>query len=809
MAQPRVVIIGAGIVGCALADELSERGWTDVTVLEQGQLPRPGGSSSHAPGLVFQTNASKTMAEFAEYTVGKLAGMGLGAAPCFDPVGSLEVATTEERWADLHRKSGWASSWGVGGARLVDAAECSRLHPLLEQERLRGGLYVASDGLANAVQAGEELARRATSRGARFLGGQAVLDVASKSGRVTGVVTERGVVPADLVVSCAGFWGAQIGRMVHLTVPLLPMAHQYAITGPVPRLVVQPEGSARLPIVRHQEADLYYRVHGGRMGIGYYGHQPLPVDVASLGRTAASSPMPSMLPFTESDFEPAWADTLALLPALRDTEVQEGFNGIFSFTPDGAALMGEHRDLSGFWVAEAVWVTHSAGVARAVAEWLVEGRPRTDVHECDLYRFEDVQLTPEYVEVRSAQNFVEIYDIVHPLQPPEQLRPLRTSPFYPRQQALGAVFLEAGAWERPQWFEANAPLAAGLEVPARDAWSARYWSPIAAAEAHATRSAVAMYDMTPLKHLEVTGSGAMEFLQHLTTNNVTRPVGAVTYTLMLDDRGGILSDLTVTRHAEDEFQVMANGPLDLDRMLRLAPPEVQVQDVTSDWCCIGLWGPLARKVLQPLTTSDFSHEALGYFRAQKAAVADLPVRALRVSYVGELGWELYTPAEHGLALWDALWAAGQEHGLLAAGRSAFSSLRLEKGYRLWGTDMTAEHDPYEAGLGFAVRLDKGDFVGRAALAGKRDNVARRLTCLVLSDPGAVVMGKEPVLVDGTPRGYVTSAAHGYTIGRAIAYAWLPSTDIGTEVEIEYFGRRLAATVSAEPLVDPSMLRIRC
>jgi len=396
------------------------------------------------------------MAEFARYTVGKLAGTEPAAQPCFDPVGSLEVATTEERWADLHRKHGWASFWGVEGARLVNAAECSRLHPLLEQERLRGGLYVASDGLANAVQAGEELARRATSRGARFLGGQTVLDVLSRSGRVTGVVSGSGTVPADLVVLCAGFWGAEIGRMVDLTVPLLPMAHRYALTGSVPPLLDRSAGAARLPIVRHQEADLYYRVHGDRIGIGYYGHQPLPVDVEGLGRTDGSSPMPSMLPFTERDFEPAWADTLELLPALADTQVQEGVNGIFSVTPDGAALMGEHRDLSGPWVAEAVWVTHSAGVARAMAERMVEGRPRTDVHECDLYRFEGVQLTPEYVEVRSAQNFVAVYDILHPLQPPEQLRPLRTSPVYPRHQELGAVFLEGGAWERPRWFEANA-----------------------------------------------------------------------------------------------------------------------------------------------------------------------------------------------------------------------------------------------------------------------------------------------------------------------------------------------------------------
>jgi dimethylglycine oxidase len=809
---PKVVIIGAGIVGCSLADELTERGWTDVTVLDQGPLFSTGGSSSHAPGLVFQTNPSKTMTELAQYTARKFSGLTLDGAWCFNPVGGLEVATTPERWAEIQRRHGYTQSWGVEGARLVDAQECARLHPLVDPDKVLGGLHVATDGLAKALRAGEAQARRAMERGARFLGEHTVVDIASEGGRVTGVVTDQGLVPADLVVSCAGFWGAKVGQLVGLTVPLLPMAHQYAKTGQVPGLVNDPAREASKPILRHQDADLYYREHGDRIGIGSYGHRPMPVGVEGLGDDDGT--MPSMLPFTDEDFAEAWARTVDLLPALQGNKVEEGFNGIFSFTPDGAAIMGEHRDLSGFWVAEAVWVTHSAGVARAMAEWMIEGRSRIDVHECDLYRFEDVQLTPEFVEARSVRSFVEVYDILHPLQPSDALRPLRTSPFFARQQELGAVFLEAGGWERPHWYEANAPLVAGLAeagapVPERDDWSARYWSPVAAAEAHATRSRVAMYDMTPLKHLEVEGPGSLELLQRLTTNNLAKSVGSVTYTLMLDEAGGVLSDLTVTRWGAERFQVMANGPLDTDRLLRAAPEGVRVRDVTGGWCCIGLWGPQAREVLQPLTGTDFSHEALKYFRAQSASLRGIPIQALRVSYVGELGWEIYTTADHGLALWDLLWQAGQEHGVIAAGRSAFNSLRLEKGYRLWGTDMTSEHDPYEAGLGFAVRPDKGEFVGRAAIEGRsQETSARRLTCLVLDDPAHVVLGNEPVLVDGESAGYVTSAAHGYTIGRSIAYAWLPAVEIGAAVEIQYFDRRYPATVSAEPLVDPSMSRIR-
>ncbi|GAA1623484.1 GcvT family protein [Actinoplanes couchii] len=787
---PHVLIIGAGVVGSALADELTERGWTDVTVVDQGPLFSPGGSSSHAPGLVFQTNPSKTMTELATYTVEKLSGLG-----CLRQVGGLEVATTEARRHDLERRHGLATSWGVPSS-LLSPAECVELHPLLAESRILGGFHVPTDGLADAPGAVETQARRAIERGARFLGEHTVTGIGQAGGRVTGVETDRGFLAADIVVCAAGFWGPQIARMAGLTLPLQPLAHQYARTGPVPSM------AGPLPILRHQDQDLYYRDHGDRLGIGYYGHRPMPVD--SFLSPAEAPVMPSVLEFTPADFEPAWKASVELLPDLAGTEVEEGMNGIFSFTPDGAPLLGEHRELAGFWVAEAVWVTHSAGVARAMAEWLIDGQPRIDLHEADLHRFEEVQLSPSYIRERGKQNFIEVYDIVHPLQPMDWPRPLRTSPFHPRQVSLGAEFLEGAGWERPYWYTANAP----GSVPERDAWSARYWSPIAATEARVTRERVAMYDMTPLKRFEVSGPGALEFLQYLTTNNLDKSVGSVTYTLMLGFDGGIRSDLTVARLGPQVFQVGGNGPLDEDWMRQHAPDTVQIRDITGGTCCIGLWGPLARDVLQPLTSADFSHEGLRYFRARRAYVGAVPVTAMRLSYVGELGWELYTSADLGLKLWDTLWEAGQQHGIIAAGRSAFNSLRLEKGYRAWGTDMTAEHDPYSAGLGFAVRMDKGDFIGRSALSTAPPE--RLLTCLTLDDPSAVVLGKEPVYADGVPVGYVTSASYGYTIGRTVAYAWLPAALAvpGTPVAVEYFGTRLPATVAAEPLFDPKMERIR-
>ncbi|MGW0734918.1 GcvT family protein [Streptomyces sp. NPDC002851] len=815
--SPRVVIVGAGIVGCSLADELTARGWTDVTVLEQGPLPAPGGSTSHAPGLVFRTGPSKTLTEFAKYTVEKFNSLEVDGLSCFNPVGGLELATTPERWADLHRKAGWASAWGVRG-ELISAARCKELWPLIDESKVLGGFHTPEDGLARALLASRAQMERATERGATFLERHTVTGIEQEGGKVTGVVTDRGTFPADHVVSAAGFWGPVIGRMAGVDVPLLPLAHQYAKTEQLPELdgAGGPRTEATKPILRFQDRDLYFREHaeqvGTRLGIGSYAHKPLPVDPFAVldydTARAQNMDMPSSYPFTEEDWAPSWQDAKWLLPVLRDAEVEEGFNGVFSFTPDGMPVLGEARQLRGFWLAEAVWVTHSAGVAKAVAEWMVDGKPSLDLHECELTRFEDAQRSPAYVHDRGAQQFIEVYDVIHPLQTMEQPRPLRVSPFYARQQELGAHFLEGGGWERPHWYEANAHLV--TDVPGRDAWSARYWSPIAAAEARVTREQVALYDMTPLRRLQVTGPGALDFLQRMTSNNLAKKPGAVTYTLLLNEDGGIRSDLTVARLAPHHFQVGANSPADLDWLLRHAPDDVHISDITSGTCCIGVWGPLARDLVQPLTRDDFSHEAFGYFRAKQTYLGHVPVTAMRLSYVGELGWELYTTADLGLRLWDTLWEAGRGLGVIAAGRSAFNSLRLEKGYRAWGHDMTEEHNPYEAGVGFAVRMDRGDFVGRDALA-ELPAPRRKLTALLLDDPAAVVLGKEPVHVEGAggaPAGYVTSASYGYTLGRCVAYAWLPPLASGTGVHIEYFGEKVPATVADEPLFDPKMTRIR-
>ncbi|ORM23928.1 FAD-dependent oxidoreductase [Williamsia sp. 1135] len=816
MGQPRFLIIGAGVVGSSLADELTALGHRDVTVLDRGPLvpgttAMTGGSSSHAPGLVFQTNASPTMTGFAQYTAQKFGSLNQPGSLSFNAVGGLEVATTPQRLAELARKEGWAKVAGIP-AELLTPAECVALHPLLDRGLVLGGLHTPTDGLAGAPAAITAQMNRAIERGAVFIGDQVVVEVLRRGGSVTGVRTADRVFRADVVISCAGFWGAQLGELVDLVVPLVPMGHQYAKTSAIESLSALPDSGrghadAALPILRHQDADLYYRQHGNQIGIGYYGHRPMPVDMNRLYEATADESMPSMLPFTAADFDPAWAETARMLPDVASAEVVDGFNGIFSFTPDGGPMMGEHPGLDGFWVAEAVWVTHSAGVAKTMAHWITQGTPDVDLHGCDLARFTDAQLRPDYVADTSAQGFVEVYDIIHPREPRSVQRGIAASPFHARQVAAGAVFHVGRQWERPAWYESNAHLVDARHHYPADEWARRHWSPIVLAEAAATRERVGLYDMTSLMRIEVTGPDAATFLSRLLTRNVDRPIGTVVYALLLDARGGVRSDVTVARLGDDRFQLGINGPMDIDWLRRRRDAEaVTITDITAVTCCIGVWGPRARDLVAPLCSIDLRDNTLGYYKAAEATIAGIAVTMLRISYVGELGWEIYAGNADGQQLWDRLAEAGKTVGAVLAGRSALDVLRIEKGYRSWGHDVNAEMTPDEAGIGFAVGK-KHDFFGREALLERP--IRCRLQTVVADDPAAVVLGGEPVLVDTEVVGHVTSAAFSPTVGRTIAYVKVrPDVDIGEHVSIEYFGRTLDFTVTDPVLVDPAGDRVK-
>ena len=807
----RVVIIGAGVAGASVAYHLTERRVDDVVVLEQGPLWETGGSTSHAPGLMFQLNPSRTMTRLAQWSVELYGELEVDGQPGFHPVGGIEVATTEDRWAELDRRFGRALSYGLD-AELLDPDEVRDRIPLIDSSRILGGLLVRFDGVAKGVRVAEALGRRAQTAGASVHGDCEVTAIEVSRGRVRSVETTRGAIAADAVVICAGFWGPRVAGLAGVQVPLVPVVHQYAVTAPLAELDGAREEIAH-PILRHQDRSLYFRQERDAYGIGSYDHEPRLVEPEEV---PASGPgqHPSEQPFTAADFAAAREEAGRLLPALRAAELARAVDGLMSFTPDGMPLLGQSGAVRGLWLAEAIWVTHAGGAGRALAELMTVGEAGIDMHECDPERFDGHGLSRSYARARGEQQYREVYDVIHPRQPALPTRPLRVSPFFARQQELRAVFFEAAGWERPQWYERNAELV-DERVPDRSEWSAQFWSPIVAAEHRACRERVGLFDLTPFTKVRVSGSGALGYLQHLAANDVDRAPGTIVYTAMLTPRGRIMCDLTVTRLGHDDFFVVTGGSVgkhDLGWMRRHLPADgsVQLEDQTSALCCVGVWGPRARDLVAAVSENDLSATALPYMRAREIHIGHVPARALRISYVGEFGWEIYAPTEFGPALWDELWHAGKELDAVACGGGAYDSLRLEKGYRLWGADIDEEHDPYEAGLGFAVKLDKGDFLGRTALAAAPAAPERKLCCLVMEDPEVVLVGSEPILDSGATLGYVTSAGWGATVEESIAYGYLPAShaQIGTAVRVYCDAALRAATVAAEPLFDPSSARMR-
>jgi glycine cleavage system aminomethyltransferase T/glycine/D-amino acid oxidase-like deaminating enzyme len=819
-ARARTVVIGAGIVGASAAYHLAELGDPDVLVIDQGPLFETGGSTSHAPGLVFQTNGSRTMCRIAQDTVALYDSLELDGERCWYGVGSIEVATTPERMRELNRRLGFGRSYGLEGGELLTPEEVVERVPLVNASQILGGYGVPSDGIAKAVRTVTALARTAEARGVTFEGGVRVTGFDIRDQRVHGVDTDRGRIECERVLICAGIWGPSVGAMAGVPIPLVAVQHQLVWTDPIPELHGETREVAH-PLLRHQDMAMYFRHREDFYGVGSYKHEPI-VTPQSRIRPPGGGMQPSLMPFTPSDFEIAEAETEKLLPALAGrmhrSDPARSINGMFSFTPDAGSIVGESATVHGVWVCEAVWVTHGGGMGRQVAEWMVLGEPSYDLAEADVNRFYPFQTTPPYVLERGKQQYREVYDILHPRQQMRRPRKIRLTPFFARHEGLAAEFVVGAGWERPQWFGANAPLvpseAAWRE---RDGWAATLWSPVEGAEHLATRSNASLVDITPFAKFDVQGPDARAYLERISANRIDRPVGAIVYTAMLTARGGIRCDLTVTRKAEDLFRVVTgggSGQHDLAWMrAQIGDGErVIITERTGGLFALGLWGPRARDILQAVTDEDVSNDAFPYLTAKYINIGEVgPVWAQRISYVGELGWELYGQIAMGDRAWGLLWEAGREHGLVAAGLGAFDSLRLEKGYRLWGQDIDTEHDPLSAGLGFAVRWDK-EFQGREALERIRDGggPAKRLACMTLDDPSTIVLGKEPVVHEGRVVSYVTSANYGFSIGRGIAYAYLPRELAveGTAVDIEYLGERVAATVAADPLFDPKHKRLR-
>jgi dimethylglycine oxidase len=811
--RAQTVIVGAGIVGASAAYHLAELGQADVLVIDRGPLFETGGSTSHAPGLAFQTNGSRTMCRIAQDSVRLYSELDVDGEPCWYGVGGIEVATSEARMAELHRRRGWARSYGIEDTELLTPEQTAKRIPLLDPSTILGSYLVPSDGIAKGVRIATALARRAGEKGAAFEGEVAVTGFDVAEGRVRAVLTDHGRIECERVLICAGIWGPTVGAMVGVPIPLLAVQHQLVWTDPLEELAGESREIVH-PILRHQDFAMYFRQREDHYGVGSYHHEPI-ATVQSELPSPGGDLQPALMPFTPRDFDDAEAEAARLLPALagtmRPADPARSLNGMFSFTPDAGSIVGESARVRGVWICEAVWVTHAGGMGRQVAEWMATGGSSYDLAEADANRFYPFQTTPPYVLERGKQQYREVYDILHPLQQPARPRGLRLTPFHQRHVELGAEFFTGAGWERPQWFDANKVLnGAGWE--SRTGWSAQNWSPAVGAEHLATRERAALFDLTPYVKLDVEGRDALAFLERVCANRIGRRPGTVIYTSMLTPSGGIRCDLTVTRAGEESFMVVTGGGSgihDLGWLRRqLRDERVSIANMTDHRFCLGLWGPRARDVLDAVTDADLANDAFPYMTMRELAIGEVPAFAQRISYAGELGWELYGPIEMGARVWDLLWEAGVEYGLIAGGLGAFDSLRLEKGYRLWGQDITTEHDPFEAGLGFAVKMDK-DFQGREALRAKGEP-AERLACMTLEDPDAVVMGKEPIWADGRLVSYVTSANYGYSIGRAIVYGYLPAELLneGTSVEIEYFGDRLAANVAAEPLWDPAGARLR-
>ena len=795
--RARAVVIGGGVGGCSILYWLTKLGWADAVLVERAELT--SGSTFHSAGLVGQLRGSLALTKMMMNSVELYRTLGdeVGLETGWREVGSLRLASSEERVEELARQAGWAKTFGLP-LELVSAAEAQRLFPPMSTDRVLGAAYLPTDGYIDPSQLTFALAEGARRGGAEIYQHTRVTGISVERGRVTGVVTDKGEIEAEVVVNAGGMFAKELGALAGVNVPVVPMAHEY--------LVTKPTGlPLDMPTMRDPSLLVYFRPESGGLIMGGYERHPAPWSLDGIPQDFNGKLLAEDWP----RFEELMANALVRVPALEEMEVIRLINGPEAFTPDGEFILGP-TEVRGLWTAAgfcAHGLAGAGGMGRLVAEWIVEGTPSLDTWEMDSRRFGRQYRSRSYTLARTLEVYETYYDVKYPGHERQAGRPLRLSPTYPRLAELGAAFGEKSGWERPNWFEPNA--ARGDESLRPRGWAGRLWSPAIGAEHLACRETAALFDETSFSKIEVSGEGAADFLERLCANRVARDVGAVTYTSMLNSRGGIECDFTVTRTAEDRFLIVtgtAFGRHDLAWIRQNAEGGVAVDDVTSAHACLGLWGPKAREILQPLTETPLDFP---YMRARELAIGSVPCLALRVTYVGELGWELYCPMEFGLALWNAIWESGRGHGLVAGGYKAIDALRLEKGYRVWSSDITPDDTPYEAGLGFAVKLDKGDFSGRDALVAAGDP-ERRLCCLVLADPRSVALGSEPVRVDGRPVGRVTSGGYGYSVERSIAYAYLPAEHArpGQPADVEISGEWVGGEVAAEPLFDPGGERLR-
>ncbi|MFT4083138.1 MAG: FAD-dependent oxidoreductase [Nocardioides sp.] len=847
-----VVVIGAGIVGNSLVWHLADLGWTGIVQIDKGPLPNPGGSTGHASNFIFPVDHSREITDLTLDSMRQYRQMGV-----FTESGGFEVARTEERMEELRRRMSSARAWGIP-AELVTPDEVAAQVPFVEKDQIIGAFWTPGVGVVDSLRAGTLMRERAIARGA--LSAVANVEVIGldteplgphrSRRRITRVRTTDGDIEAGTVVIACGVWSPKLAAMADAAIPLTPAVHQMISVGPCPQLAER-EGEISFPIVRDMDTFCYERQHGADMEVGSYAHRPIlhdPEEIPSIDQARLS---PTEMPFTEADFDPQLEQAFELMPDLLGAdgaEIRYAINGLLSLTPDGSPILGETPEVAGLWSAAAIWIKEGPGAARAVAERMTRGWSEIDVSQSDIARFYDHQRRRAHVKARTSEAFNKTYGIVHPGEQYESDRQVRTAPMYDAQVAAGAVFVEAAGWERPFWYESNAHLVADYDeeaiMPRDHEWDARWWSPIINAEHLRMREAAGIVDLTAFVVLDLTGPAALDVVQRTCVAQCDVAVGKVVYTPVLDEHGGFVSDLTLMRLGESEFRVVtggAHGMVDkkwfADRITDAeADGGTTLTDRTAEVTTIGLWGPKARDILAELTDDDVSHAGFGFGTCRTLAVAGHRVLASRISYVGELGWELYVPFADGAAVWDALHTAGAAHGAIGVGIGVYATTgRLEKGYRAFAAELDAERTIVQAGMA-RPRVKAADFVGRQAYLAQRESAANGTgpdvvlcTLEVLDHTSAsgvkrYMLGGEPILtrtgqpIPGVPEsevhiGYVTTAGSAPSLRRHLLMAYLPAAaaELGAEYAVSYMEElypvRVIAVDATSPF-DPDNERIR-
>ncbi len=832
--KANVVVIGAGIVGSCLVGHLSRLGWEDILLIDKGPLPNPGGSTGHASNFIFPVDHNKEMALLGVQSANQYRDLDR-SVDC----GGIEVARTQERMDELQRRMTSATAWGVE-ASLLSPAEVKELVPFINEEVIKGGFYCPSVSVVDSLDTGTLFRNEALEKGVLKVFANTevtnieTVDHPNGQRKVTAVETNRGRVDCESVVIACGVWSNQVANFADAYIPLVPAVHQMADVGPID-ILAETNNEIGYPIVRDMDTFCYERQSAGSMEVGSYAHRPIlhhPDEIPSNEEAALT---PTEMPFTQDDFDQQMEEAIELMDMLGDAEIKYAINGLLSLTPDAMPCLGEIPEVNNLWSAAAVWVKEGPGMAQVVAEWMTHGYPRViDSHGADIARFYEHEKSDEHIWARAEEHFNKTYGIVHPSEQWESRRNLVQSPYFSRQEALGAMFFQARVWERAQWYTSNADLVERYGLEEREVeWDNRWWSPIINGEHLNMRENAGLFDLSAFQVFELSGPGACDYAEYLAVNKVCKGVGTSAYTPWLNKDGGFHSDLTMMQTGEDTVRIVT-GAFDGGRdefWIKKHLPEdesVTFKNLTMSTTTLGLWGPNAPAILGSLTDADVSFEGSPYGSVKSIEVAGIPVTLFRVSYVGDTGWEIYTAWDNGPALWDAIMEAGADHGLRPTGMGVYAVTgRIEKGYRLMGAELESEYNPIEAGLA-RPKVKSNDFIGKEAYLAAREAGDPEVHCVTLQvDDHTDAQGRqrwmqggnEPILnadgdqlVDSHGRvSRVTTAGYAPSVGKNLLLGYVPAeyATPGTEMKVMYMNELFPCTVvGTGSAFDPENTRLK-